>query len=418
MGSKEITKAKEQHPILALLDQNKDKLNAVATKTLNAERMIRVVAGSLARTPKLANCEPWSVVIAVSKAMQLGLEPSGLSGQAYLVPFWNKNTSRDEAQLIVGYKGMIDMARRSGHVSTIHSTLVYEGEHFKETGGIDPMIEHEIDRSKNVSRSEEDIIAAYAVAKFKDGGYQFEVMSREEIDGIKNMSQAGRKDYGPWAEHYGQMARKTVIRRLCNYLPMSPEDMRIVGQLDEVEAGRVTMTQTDELGIIDVPAIETPKSKGDAIVASLEKPQEAQHGEPEPDASESADEPETQEDPEEDEQEAPEPGDDVEEENEAPDEKPRRTPGRRPARWDSQFKKAIEDPMYEDTSDSPYFHIRRTYTMVFEAKERDGEMHASSGALAEIDEYVKANFNTEKPLSKNNARLVRMHFRDKYGEEE
>ncbi|KKK49066.1 hypothetical protein LCGC14_3138830, partial [marine sediment metagenome] len=148
---------------------------------------------------------------------------------AYLVPFNNKVKTRDEdgnekeewikeCQLIIGYRGLIDLARRSGEVSKIETRLVYQSDVFEvDYGAVRPLV-HRPDY-KTLDRGE--WYAVWALATFKDGTVQLEVMTRDEVEKIRNRSKA--TGYSPWKSDYGEMSRKTVVRRLCKYLPLSPE---------------------------------------------------------------------------------------------------------------------------------------------------------------------------------------------------
>jgi recombination protein RecT len=223
-----------------MLEEMKPQLQAALPKHLNAERMMRVALTCFRQTPELAKCSPQSVMAAVVQCAQLGLEP-GLLGQAYLIPF-KKNTKDKETntwrttmecQFIPGYKGLISLARRSGDVTSITATTVRKGDKFKLSLGIDPTIDHEPLMSGD---DRGPIVLVYAVAKFKDGGYHFEWMTKAEIDAIRARSKASAA--GPWVTDYEQMAKKTVIRRMANYLPMSVEFANAITASDAVDDGK------------------------------------------------------------------------------------------------------------------------------------------------------------------------------------
>lgn len=154
----------------------------------------------------------------------MGLEPNTVLGHAYLVPF---NTKRKDAQgkerwvksvqVIIGYKGLIDLARRSGQIVSIAAHEVCENDHFELVYGLDEKLNH---TPAMAERGE--VIGFYAVAKLKDGGHCFEFMSRYQINEIMANSQS-KGAYGPWKDNFVEMGRKTVIRRLSKYLPLSVE---------------------------------------------------------------------------------------------------------------------------------------------------------------------------------------------------
>ena len=119
--------------------------------------------------------------------------------------------------MIVGYKGLIDLARRSGQIVSIAAHEVCEEDEFDMIYGLDEKLEH-----RPAMKDRGAIIGFYAVAKLTGGGHAFEFMSRQEVDAIMHASQS-KGNYGPWKDHYTEMGRKTVIRRLSKYLPLSIE---------------------------------------------------------------------------------------------------------------------------------------------------------------------------------------------------
>ena len=206
----------------SLLEKSKDQIAIALPKHLTAERMIRVATTAVQKTPKLMECDPLSIVGAVVQASQLGLEPDGVLGQAYLVPFWNGKTQRNEAQLQIGYRGFISLARRSGDIQSLSAHVVYQEDDFEYSFGLDEKLSH-------TPAEVEDRGApthAWALVRFKDGGYQFDVMTQAEIERVRQTSKA--KDSGPWVSHWPEMAKKTVIRRLAKLLPMSVEDSALI----------------------------------------------------------------------------------------------------------------------------------------------------------------------------------------------
>lgn len=164
---------------------------------------------------------------------QLGLEPGGALGHAYLLPFENRKKGITEVQFIVGYRGMLDLARRSGQIISIEARAVYAADRFHVALGLNPDLTHEPDWE---AADRGPLRFVYAVAKLKDGGTQFEVMSRAEIERVRSQSKAGQN--GPWVTHFDEMAKKTVIRRLFKYLPVSIELATAVGLDEQSEAGQ------------------------------------------------------------------------------------------------------------------------------------------------------------------------------------
>ncbi len=188
-------------------------LPATLRKTVRIEDFVRVALVDIPRNEalaKVARNNPKSIVSCLFDAARLGLPPGPL-GRAYLVPFGQ------QCQLIIGYKGLIELARRSGQISTIYAKEVYEGDDFSVEYGTDPRIHH----VPCGITDPEKATGFYAVAKLKDGGTQFEHMNRAEVDKIRGRSKAGNN--GPWVSDYVAMGCKTVVRKLCKMLPMSLE---------------------------------------------------------------------------------------------------------------------------------------------------------------------------------------------------
>ena len=209
-------------------------------KSMTADRLTRIVMTECRKAPALLKCAPESFYGAVLQCAALGLEPGSALGHCYLLPFGNgkDKQGRPNAQLIIGYRGMIDLARRSGQIVSLSAYCVHEQDTFNYKLGLDPDIEHipasVADRGK--------VTHVYAVAKLKGGGVQFEVMSRAEIEAVRKTSKAGTS--GPWASHWDEMAKKTVIRRLFKYLPVSIEAVRAV-EIDEKSDRGEAVTQQD-----------------------------------------------------------------------------------------------------------------------------------------------------------------------------
>lgn len=215
-----------------LLRAKKDSIAQVATKHLSAERLITSIGVACSRNPDLLKCTPMSVLKAAIAASQLGLDPSGTLGSAYLVPYWNKNIRANEAVLIPGYRGLVDLLRR--HIDAqVEARVVYRDDRFRVTYGTEPKIEHV--PSLEGSQEDGDIIAAYSVFTWPDGRKSFEVLSRGEIDKVRASSRAGES--GPWKQWFSEMCKKTAVRRGVKLQPLSPEAASLIQTVDEEEHG-------------------------------------------------------------------------------------------------------------------------------------------------------------------------------------
>lgn len=185
----------------------------ILPKHIDAKRYMAFALSEFHKNPMLQTCEPQSVMLALSAAAQLGLDVRSGLGHCYLIPFKNGKTGNTDCNLIIGYKGLIHLARQSGQIKRLSAAVVCEGDAFEHMMGSEEYIKH------RPCAKPGKVTHVYAVAEFINGHVQMEVMTREQIDGIKNR---GRKN-SVWDSDFTEMARKTVVRRLCKYLPLSPE---------------------------------------------------------------------------------------------------------------------------------------------------------------------------------------------------
>lgn len=237
--TRSLAEMKPKEQIAYLLQQKQGEIAKMLPKHLNVERLLKVAQIAATTTPALLKCDVASLVAAIGQCAQMGLEPNTVLGHAYLVPF---NTKRKDAsgnerwvnsvQVIVGYKGMLDLARRSGQIVSIAAHEVCENDEFECRYGLNEILDH-----KPAMHDRGPIVAFYAVAHMKDGGHAFEVMPVESVQDIMKATQSKGK-YGPWLDHFSEMGRKTAIRRLAKYLPLSIE-FQTAAELDSrAEAGK------------------------------------------------------------------------------------------------------------------------------------------------------------------------------------
>lgn len=201
-----------------LLTKNKAAIGMSLPRSMDADRFSRLLLTAGNTNPDLFTCDPMSFLAAGVAAAQLGLEPNDARGLAYLVPFKDKRRGKI-VQLIIGYRGMMDLARRSGMVSSIRAVPVFEGDLFTYQLGLEPTLEHV---PGDHDEDPKALTHVYAVAKI-NGDPQFVVLTRRQIDKTKASSQGAGSTYSPWNTHYVEMACKTAIRRLCKWLPQTVE---------------------------------------------------------------------------------------------------------------------------------------------------------------------------------------------------
>ena len=187
-------------------DYFKKQVALALPKHMTPDRFVRVGLTALMKTPKLLDCTQESVIQCLLNCSSLGLEPDGR--RAHLIPYGNTCT------LIVDYKGIVELAKRSGDVSNVFAQIVCANDNFEWENG---EVTHKIDF--RTPRGE--MYAAYATITFKDGTKQSDVMTKDEIDAIRKRSKSGQS--GPWMTDYNEMAKKTVFRRASKWITLSPE---------------------------------------------------------------------------------------------------------------------------------------------------------------------------------------------------
>jgi recombination protein RecT len=282
-----IQKPQQRVTLEDLLNSRRDLIAQLIPKHLTPDRLMKTALVAYARSPQLRACDVNSILKCVVQCAELGLEPNTPLGLAYLVPF------KTECTLIVGYRGLINLARRTGELLQVEAHPVRKGDKFRVRYGSEPVLEHEPLWEDDAR----DVLAFYALARLANGERQVEVMSRSSVDAIRDRSRASKN--GPWVTDYDEMGKKTVVRRMMKYLPMNPHLARAM----EVDADR-DENEPIELNAAPVPATGT---KAERLKAEL---QAQRNGEPYEVGAEDAPphDPDTGELPPE---EAPEPGTDA-----------------------------------------------------------------------------------------------------------
>lgn len=200
------------------IKQMEGEIRKALPSVLTPERFTRITLSALSSNPRLQECTPQSFLGAMMTAAQLGVEPNTPLGQAYLIPF--KNHGVMETQFQLGFKGMIDLAYRSGEISTIQAHVVYANDRFSYSFGLNPTLEH---IPATADRGEPTHV--YAVFRTKDGGFGYDVMS---MDDVRQHAKKYSKSYGngPWQTNFEEMAKKTVLKRVLKYAPLKSDFVR------------------------------------------------------------------------------------------------------------------------------------------------------------------------------------------------
>lgn len=213
-------------------DAFKEAVKMALPKHLTPERFIRTCLTALMRVPKLANCSQESVFKCMLDLSMLGLEPDGR--RAHLIPYGN------ECTLIIDYKGLVELMKRSGDVADVQAMTVCENDDFEFDRG--EVTKHRIDFRKTRGA----MYAVYCRIRFKDETEHFEVLTKEEVDKIRKRSKA--KDNGPWVTDYDEMAKKTACRRASKWVVLSPELNTALDVDDQEYDRRVRESSVVDLG--------------------------------------------------------------------------------------------------------------------------------------------------------------------------
>ena len=247
---------KEEKPktIFDLIQLSKKQFNNALPQHINTDRFVRIAITTIRLNPKLAKCNPESLIGALMVSAQLGLEP-GTLGQCYLIPFENKKAGTVECQFQIGYKGLIELLRRSGQLSDIYSYTVYENDDFNIEYGLSRTLTHKPNFDERG-----EIKGFYAVAILKDGAKAFEYMTKDEVTHHEEKYRKGSYKNDVWNKNFEEMAQKTVVKKLLKWLPVSVEFLEMAAK-DEKSFKVVDDKSTE------VQEIEILENNGDIINA-------------------------------------------------------------------------------------------------------------------------------------------------------
>lgn len=204
---------------------------------------VALTLNAASKNPKLYACTQQSVMKSMLDCCSLGILPNGKD--AHLVPYGA------ECQLLIDYKGMITLAIKSERISKIDAEIFCKGDRFTWHNG---EIDHIIDW---LADDRGEMAGAYAVATMKDGAKVSAVMTKKEIEGIRNRSRS--KNNGPWVTDFAEMCKKTVVRRLSKRLPLSPAAVAAIEYDDK-----------QNFDFVDAEPVAKPKQSADALADAFE----------------------------------------------------------------------------------------------------------------------------------------------------
>lgn len=211
----------------------REQVAAALPAHIGVESMMRIALTEVRKNPDLEKCTVPSFMGALLTAAQLGLRP-GYNGEGWLIPRWNKNLGSLEAQFQPGYRGLAQLAYRSGEVVDITAEPVYAADHFRYTLGSSPHIEHVPDME--AEHRDADIRAFYAVIRLKSGGHIMKVLRRADADEVRDRFGPHNRQgqtVGPWATDYAAMGCKTAVLRALKFAPLESERLNAAIKAEE-----------------------------------------------------------------------------------------------------------------------------------------------------------------------------------------
>lgn len=258
-----VQKTSTLNAVSNMLSAHKDQIAMALPKHLTPERMIRIALTAISTTPALQECDPRTICGAVVEASILGLEPNGVMGECYLVPFKNKKTSRKEAKLMIGYQGLVKLVHNTGELAGLQVVVIRENDDFELTGGMRPDYRH---RYSHLPFKERGEVKGYLAGIELAGGLRFiEFWTISQIEAHRDQFSRTAND-GPWVENFDAMAKKTVLRAALKYVPKSVQLQRAT-QLDEYAEAGIRQTWSAEVPLSFQPepepepeAIDMPKA--------------------------------------------------------------------------------------------------------------------------------------------------------------
>ena len=239
---------KPETGLVKFLEDMKPEIQRALPKHLSPDRMARIVTTALRTTKGLANCTPISFAGAVMAASVLGLEVNTPLGEAYLIPFPNRRANTVDCQLMIGYLGMLKLARQSGLVASVQAFPVMKGDEFRYELGLTPSLKHV--PNEDVDRDDATKLThVYAVCRLKDKDSEpvFVVLTKKQVEKSRMRGASGKNVSTPWDTDYVSMALKTAVRALFRWMPRSSE-MSNAAAVDENQerGGSVVQLFPDE----------------------------------------------------------------------------------------------------------------------------------------------------------------------------
>jgi recombination protein RecT len=261
----------------AMLEKYKGQIERALPEQIRVDRFARIAFSTAQKNPKLLLADQKSFISALIQSAQLGLTVDDIRGHAYLVPYWDSKKGAYTVQFIPGYKGLMELADRSGRIGTFFVEIVYENEVHAYMGGSEPDIKHV---PLPPSERGEKKVAVYAVVTLNGGGKRMVWMWMEDVMKIRDKSasyaayKAKKVSSCIWVEQEEIMIKKTAIRQLAKYIPQSPELQRATMLEEKAEAGQLErefVFDDEDYSDMMLGSGDTAKEKTDEKVEGLKE---------------------------------------------------------------------------------------------------------------------------------------------------
>lgn len=239
-NTNQVKKASPSKGMEQLLTKMGGQIQKALPSMVSSERFQRVALTAFSNNTKLQQCDPMSFIAAMMQSAQLGLEPNTPLGQAYLIPYGK------QVQFQIGYKGLLELAQRSGKIKTLYAHEVRENDTFDIDYGLNQTLIH-----KPLLKGDRgEVIGYYAVYHLDTGGNSFIFMTKDEVlEHAKRFSKTYNS--GPWQTDFDAMAKKTVIKQLLKYAPLSIE-LQKATSMDETVKTEIS----DDMSLVKDEGIE------------------------------------------------------------------------------------------------------------------------------------------------------------------
>lgn len=256
----------------ALIDKSEQRVAEVLPEGMDPKRVIRLAKLAVHRNPDLLKCNPVSVIESILVASQLGLEINSPIGGAHLVPFKGRCT------MIPDYRALIRLALKSGACTALVARPVYDVDHFEiQQGSVERI--HHVPAITDEGRSDDDIIAFYAVATLPDGSTVHEWAPKGDVDKIRARSPSGQGGHSPWKTDYAAMGMKTMVKRLIKWLDVDPQVAAAVDADNRFESGDFGPPPSDAQHVAEQMAEATRRAR-EQMGEKLERRTEIVQGQP------------------------------------------------------------------------------------------------------------------------------------------